>query len=67
LHISWSYGFSIEDLTTIDSSPLLNFIFFETGKSEIPPRYILFSDQGAPKTFDGSKLAGTMEKYQHVF
>ena len=57
---------TIEELTTIDSSPLLNFIFFETGESEIPPRYILFSNQATTKTFDESKLKGTMEKYQHV-
>jgi len=57
---------TIEELTTIDSSPLLNFIFFETGEGEIPPRYILFSNQDATKTFDESNLKGTLEKYQHV-
>ena len=57
---------TIEELTTIDSSPLLNFIFFETGESEVPPRYIQFSNQDITKTFDESKLTGTMEKYQHV-
>jgi len=57
---------TIEELTTIDSSPLLNFIFFEAGESEIPSRYTLFSSQNATKSFDESTLTGTNEKYQHV-
>jgi outer membrane protein OmpA-like peptidoglycan-associated protein len=57
---------SIEEVTTIDSSPLLNYVFFETGQVEIPNRYILFSDQRQANTFSEEALRGTMEKYQNV-
>jgi len=57
---------TIEELTTIDSSPLLNYVFFETGESEIPERYVLFANQAETKTFDESNLKGTMEKYYHI-
>ncbi len=57
---------TIEELTTIDSSPLLNYVFFETGKSDIPEWYIVFSNQADTKTFVESNLSGTMEKYYHV-
>jgi outer membrane protein OmpA-like peptidoglycan-associated protein len=57
---------TIEELTTIDSSPLLNYVFFETGESEIHERYKLFSNQGDTKTFDENNLRGSMEKYLHV-
>jgi outer membrane protein OmpA-like peptidoglycan-associated protein len=57
---------TIEELTTIDSSPLLNYIFFETGESEIPDRYVRFANQADTGTFDESKLRGTMEKHHHT-
>jgi len=57
---------TIEELTTIDSSPLLNYIFFETGESEIPARYVLFANQADTRTFEESKLRGTMEKHHHT-
>ena len=57
---------TIEEVTTIDSSPLLNYVFFETGQSEIPSRYATFSSQADTNTFNESQLKGTMEKYTHV-
>jgi outer membrane protein OmpA-like peptidoglycan-associated protein len=57
---------TIEEVTTIDSSPLLNYVFFETGQSDIPSRYATFSSQADTKTFNESQLKGTMEKYTHV-
>jgi outer membrane protein OmpA-like peptidoglycan-associated protein len=56
----------IEELTMIDSSPLLNYIFFETGQSEIPGRYVRFSSRAETESFDPEALKGTMEKYYHV-
>jgi outer membrane protein OmpA-like peptidoglycan-associated protein len=56
----------IEELTTIDSSPLLNFVFFETGESEIPARYITFANQATTNTFDESSLKDSLEKYYHI-
>jgi outer membrane protein OmpA-like peptidoglycan-associated protein/Mg-chelatase subunit ChlD len=57
---------TIEELTTIDSSPLLNYVFFETGKSEIPEWYVVFKNQADTKAFVESNLSGTMEKYHHI-
>jgi outer membrane protein OmpA-like peptidoglycan-associated protein len=57
---------TIEELSTIDSSPLLNYVFFETGRSEIPEWYVAFKNQAETETFEESNLSGTMEKYYHI-
>jgi outer membrane protein OmpA-like peptidoglycan-associated protein len=57
---------TIEEVTTIDSSPLLNYVFFETGQSEIPSRYAMLSSQADTNAFDESQLKDTMEKYSQV-
>jgi outer membrane protein OmpA-like peptidoglycan-associated protein/Mg-chelatase subunit ChlD len=57
---------TIEEVTTIDSSPLLNYVFFETGQSDIPSRYATLSSQAGTKAFNESQLKDTMEKYTHV-
>jgi outer membrane protein OmpA-like peptidoglycan-associated protein/Mg-chelatase subunit ChlD len=57
---------TIEEVTTIESSPLLNYVFFETGRSEIPARYVLFKNQGDTETFDEGSLKGTMAKYAQL-
>ena len=57
---------TIEEVTTIDSSPLLNYVFFETGQSDIPARYATLSSQAETQAFKESHLKGTMEKYTHV-
>ena len=57
---------TIEEVTTIDSSPLLNYVFFETGQSDIPARYATFSGQAETQSFDESQLRDTMEKYTHT-
>jgi hypothetical protein len=50
---------TIEEVTTIDSSPLLNYVFFETGKSDILSRYTTFSSQAETQSFSESKLKGS--------
>jgi outer membrane protein OmpA-like peptidoglycan-associated protein/Mg-chelatase subunit ChlD len=57
---------TIEEVTTIDSSPLLNYVFFDTGQSEIPSRYAALSSQAETRSFGESKLKDTTEKYAHV-
>jgi outer membrane protein OmpA-like peptidoglycan-associated protein len=57
---------TIEEVTTIDSSPLLNYVFFETGQSEIPSRYAMFANQADTKAFEESQLKDTIQKYTHV-
>jgi outer membrane protein OmpA-like peptidoglycan-associated protein len=57
---------TIQELTMIESSPMLNHIFFNTGKSEIPERYALFSSRAQTKNFSEKDLRGTMQKYYHL-
>jgi outer membrane protein OmpA-like peptidoglycan-associated protein len=57
---------TIEEVTTIDSSPLLNYVFFETGQSDIPSRYATLSSQAETRSFSESKLKDTTEKYAHT-
>ena len=57
---------TIEELTTIDSSPFLNFIYFPEGASEIPAGYKLFNNQTDTRTFDERNLKDTMEKHHHI-
>lgn len=51
---------------TIDSSPLLNHIYFPAGSSNILARYVLFADQGKAGAFIETDLKTTMEKYHHI-
>jgi hypothetical protein len=57
---------TIEEITTIDSAPLLNHIFFETGRSELTDRYLLFENRAETERFDERQLRDGMEKYHHV-
>lgn len=57
---------TIEELTTIDSSPLLNYVFFDTGKSQISERYSVLGNQAETKKFSESNLRGAMEKHIQV-
>jgi outer membrane protein OmpA-like peptidoglycan-associated protein len=57
---------TIEELTTIDSSPFLNYIYFEAGDSEIPSRYNVFHSQNDTQNFDESQLKGTLEKHHNI-
>ena len=57
---------TIEEVTTIDSSPLLNYVFFETDQSDIPSRYATLSSQAETRSFSRSKLKDTTEKYTHI-
>jgi len=57
---------SIEQLTIVDSSPLLNYVFFDTGQSKIPERYNLLKNQAEAQEFDEKMLRNTITKYYHV-
>jgi outer membrane protein OmpA-like peptidoglycan-associated protein len=57
---------TVEEVTVVDSSPLLNYVYFDTGRSDIPGRYALFKTAADAKTFDPATLKGTMEKYRHA-
>ena len=57
---------TIEELTIIDSSPLLNYIFFDTGQSSIPEHYHLLKTQAEAEDFDEKMLRDTITKYYDV-
>lgn len=57
---------TIEQLTIVDSSPLLNYIYFDTGNSYIPMRYNSLTSPEGARAFAEETLQGTMEKYQNV-
>lgn len=57
---------TIEEITTLDSAPLLNHIYFDEGVAEISPKYQLLRDLAATESFDDTQLRGVMEKYGHV-
>ncbi len=57
---------TIEELSTIDSAPLLNYIYFETGQSEIPGRYIQLNSQPDTDAFSETALTSVMDKYRNL-
>ena len=57
---------NIEEITTIDTSPMLNYVYFDTGSSAIPDRYVLFSLQDETALFSENALREGQEKYLHV-
>jgi outer membrane protein OmpA-like peptidoglycan-associated protein len=57
---------TIEEVTTIDSSPLLNYVFFEEGESTISRPYVLLSNQAETRDFSEKNLRDPMEKYSHI-
>ncbi|MBI9086595.1 MAG: OmpA family protein [Desulfobacterales bacterium] len=57
---------TIEEVMTIDSSPLLNHIYFPAGSSNMLARYTLFANPGEAGTFVETDLKTTIEKYHHV-
>ncbi|OGP54623.1 MAG: hypothetical protein A2Y65_03470 [Deltaproteobacteria bacterium RBG_13_52_11] len=59
-------GLTIEEIKTIDSSPMLGHIYFADGSSEIAPQYVRFAGPGETTGFDPQQLRGTLEKYYQV-
>jgi outer membrane protein OmpA-like peptidoglycan-associated protein len=57
---------TVEEITVSDHSPLLNHIFFDTGRSEIPARYHLLRTRSEAQAFDEKALKSTVEKYRHL-
>lgn len=57
---------TIEEVSTIDSAPLLNYLFFETAQSEISDRYVLLKGQSDTEAFSETALTSVMEKHSHL-
>ena len=53
-------------LTMVDGSPVKNYIFFETGKSDLPAEYVLFKDKSATAQFDADNLTSAWDKYLNI-
>ena len=58
--------FTVEELTTIDSAPLLNYIYFDVQQDSIPEGYVTFRDQAAARAFSAGTLQDPMEKYRNL-
>jgi len=56
-------GLTIEEIRTIDSSPMLGHIYFAKEDGAIQPRYVRLSSPGDTAGFDEQKLGTTLEKY----
>lgn len=54
---------TIEEIKTIDVSPMLGQIYFAKGAGGILPQYVRFSGPGETAGFDEQKFTGTLEKY----
>jgi len=53
----------VEEIKTIDASPMLGHIFFDKSASEIPARYVRFTAPAETAGFDEQKFTGTLDKY----
>ena len=60
-------GLVMEEVQTWDLYPLLNYVFFDLGSSELPDRYITFSSPEKTSNFaDTTIQGGTLDKYYHI-
>lgn len=56
---------TIEEVKTIDASPMLGHIYFKEGSSDIPVEYVMKESQQL-STFNEQDLEDTLEKYYQV-
>lgn len=60
-------GLVMNETKTWDLYPLLSYIFFDEGISDIPERYQLFNDASQTKLFNDTTIqGGTLDKYYHI-
>jgi hypothetical protein len=57
---------NFEMLTLLDGSPILNKVFFETGKSDIPASYVLLKDRAHTAAFNEQILTRSLDRYKNV-
>jgi len=57
---------TIEEIKTVDYSPMLTHIYFDKGSSVIPEKYVLLGGTGDTEGFDEKSFRGSMEKYYQV-
>ena len=60
-------GLVMEEVQTYDLYPLLNYVFFDEGSSDIPSRYNIFGSPDKTRGFTDTTIAGgTLDKYYHI-
>lgn len=57
---------TIEEIKTIDSSPMLGYIYFAEGSGEIPAYYVRLAGSSEISAFDEQRFRDTLEKYHQV-
>ena len=57
---------TVEEITIVDSAPLLNYVYFDTGRADIPNRYVRMNSPADNITFDERALKGSLEKHHQV-
>ncbi len=60
-------GLVMEQVQTWDLYPLLNYVFFDKGSSQMEERYKLFTEPSEIEYFTDTTIAGgTLDKYYHI-
>jgi outer membrane protein OmpA-like peptidoglycan-associated protein len=59
-------GLTIEEIKTIDASPMLGYIYFQEGSSDIPAQYVRIAGHEETASFDEHRFRDTLEKYYQV-
>ncbi|MBU1397964.1 MAG: OmpA family protein, partial [Proteobacteria bacterium] len=57
---------TIEEIKTIDSSPMLGYIYFLKGASDLSAQYVRLAGPGETTTYDEQRFRDTLEKYYQV-
>lgn len=57
---------TIEEIKTIDASPMLGHIYFTKGNSDLPTQYKRLAGLEETAAFDEQRFRGTLEKYYQV-
>jgi outer membrane protein OmpA-like peptidoglycan-associated protein len=57
---------TIEEIKTIDASPMLGQIYFQEGSSSIPAQYVRIAGHEETAAFDEHRFRDTLEKYYQV-
>lgn len=56
----------LEEVSAIESAPLLPHVYFDTANAEIPERYVRYASAAEAASFEPSALRGTLAKYRHL-
>jgi len=57
---------TIEEVKTIDSSPMLGYVYFAEESGEIPANYVRLAGPEETSSFDETRFTDTLEKYYQV-